>query len=193
MSEPLKIGDITITVADDEFANAFQTGYLRYKVDDQNKLLTDMDLYAFYVGTMIGVQHAGRYNAGYLTGWVAALLERKQPTVLVVSFTPSLTLRDVEVTVWVVPNNVGQPFAKSSRPPSAKPPHTNTLCSIVNRGGTTQRLRFDMGKQCIRPVVWWSTVPSVWTRITLCFLHLMLIRSLVPCIDKQKCRCHKQA
>jgi len=99
MSEPLKIGDTTITVADDEFANAFQIGYLRYKVDCFNTSLTDMDLYAFYVGTMIGVQHTGRYNAGYLTGWVAALLERKQPTVPVVPFALSLTLRDVEVTV----------------------------------------------------------------------------------------------
>jgi len=80
MSETLNIGDTTITVADDEFANAFQTGYLRYKVDYLNKPLTDMDLYAFYVGTMTSVQHAGRYNAGYLTGWVAALLERKHVT-----------------------------------------------------------------------------------------------------------------
>ncbi len=77
MSESLRIGDTTIIVTDDAFANAFQTGYLRYKVDYLNTPLTDMDLYAFYVGTMIDVQHAGRYDAGYLTGWVAALLERK--------------------------------------------------------------------------------------------------------------------
>ncbi len=99
MSESLKIGNTTITVTDDAFANAFQTGYLRYKVDYQNKPLTDMDLYAFYVGTMIDVQHAGRHNAGYLTGWVAALLERKHSaTVPVVPALPS-ALKDVEVIV----------------------------------------------------------------------------------------------
>lgn len=101
MSETLNIGDTTITVADDEFANAFQTGYLRYKVDYLNKPLTDMDLYAFYVGTMTSVQHAGRYNAGYLTGWVAALLERKHATATfpVLPAPSLLALNDVEVTV----------------------------------------------------------------------------------------------
>ncbi len=99
MSESLRIGDTTITVADDEFANAFQTGYLRYKVDSQNKPLTDMDLYAFYVGTMTSVQHVGRYYAGYLTGWVAALLERKQSIPVPPTPLPFDTLQDVKVTV----------------------------------------------------------------------------------------------
>ncbi len=101
MSESLTIGNTTITVTDDDFANAFQIGYLRYKADYLNMPLTDMDLYAFYVGIMIGVQHAGRYNAGYLTGWVSALLERKHPTsaVPVVPTPAPLALTDVEVTV----------------------------------------------------------------------------------------------
>lgn len=99
MSETIKIGDTTITVPDDAFANAFQTGYLRYKVDFLDKSLTDMDLYTFYVGTMFGVQHAGRYNAGYLTGWVAALLERKQIAAVPVVPAPPLVFADVEVTV----------------------------------------------------------------------------------------------
>ncbi len=104
MSESLTIGTTTITVADDTFANAFQIGYLRFKVDYHNKPLTDMDIYAFYVGTMTSVQHSGRYGAGYLTGWVAALLERPRSTsavpVVPASTTPSpLALRDVEVTV----------------------------------------------------------------------------------------------
>lgn len=102
MSESLPIGNTTITVADDAFANAFQIGYLRYKVDYQNKKpLTDMDLYAFYVGTMNSVQHVGRHSAGYLTGWVAALLERTHSTnsVPLVPVAPSpLALTNVEVT-----------------------------------------------------------------------------------------------
>ncbi len=81
MSENIKIGDTAITVTDDEFANAFQTGYLRYKVDFLNKPLTDMAIFGFYVGTMTSVRHSGRYLAGYLTGWVSALLEHKHSAV----------------------------------------------------------------------------------------------------------------
>jgi len=99
MSELLVIGGATITVTDDEFANAFQTGYLRYKVDYQNKSLIDMDIYGFYVGTITSVRHPEHHNAGYLTGWVAALLERQQPTPIPVVPAPSLALTDVEVRV----------------------------------------------------------------------------------------------
>jgi len=95
MSETIKIGDTTVIVTDDEFANAFQTGYLRYKVDYLNKSLTDMDIYAFYVETMIDVQHSGHYYAGYLTGWVAALLERKQSAAVPVVYAPPLALTNV--------------------------------------------------------------------------------------------------
>ena len=102
MSESLTIGTTRIIVADETFANAFQIGYLRFKADYLNKPLTDMDIYALYVGTMTSVQHAGRYHAGYLTGWVSALLERPHSTnatPVVPAPTPlQLVLRDVEVT-----------------------------------------------------------------------------------------------
>ncbi len=101
MSELLTIGNTTITVADETFANAFQIGYLRFKVDYLNKPLTDMDIYALYVGTMTSVQHSGRYFAGYLTGWVAALLERAHstPTNPVIPAPSPFPLEDVGVTV----------------------------------------------------------------------------------------------
>ena len=75
MSEFKPIGNSVVLVADDEFANAYQVGYLTYKLDDSKKTLSDMELYALFFGVMTGVQHSGRYNAGYLTGWVAGLLE----------------------------------------------------------------------------------------------------------------------
>jgi len=75
MSEFQPIGNSGILVADDEFANAYQVGYLTYKLDDSTKTLTDMELYALFFGVMTGVGHSGRYSAGYLTGWVAGLLE----------------------------------------------------------------------------------------------------------------------
>jgi hypothetical protein len=105
MSEMLTLGNTTITVADETFAEAFQIGYLRFKADYRNKPLSDMDIYALYVGTITSVQHSGRYGAGWLTGWTAALLERSpQRTTPSVPVVPALassprSLADVEVTV----------------------------------------------------------------------------------------------
>jgi len=70
-----QIGNTTIVVRDDEFAHAYQVGYLKYKLDYRTKTLSDMDIYALYVGVITSVRHSGRYNAGYLAGWTAALLE----------------------------------------------------------------------------------------------------------------------
>ncbi len=78
------IGNTTIIVQDDEFAHAYQVGYLKYKADYRSKTLSDMGIYAFYVGVITSVRHSGRYNAGYLAGWTAALLEGgKKSSVLV--------------------------------------------------------------------------------------------------------------
>ncbi len=79
-----KIGNTTIIVSDEEFAHAYQVGYLQYKLDYSTKTLSDMDIYAFYVGIMTNVRHSGRYNAGYLAEWTAALLEgeRKASVIL---------------------------------------------------------------------------------------------------------------
>jgi len=79
-----QIGNTTIVVKDEEFAHAYQVGYLQYKLDYRSKTLSDMDIYAFYVGVMTSIRHSGRYNAGYLAGWTAALLEDgKKASVLV--------------------------------------------------------------------------------------------------------------
>jgi len=86
-----QIGNTTIVVSDDEFAHAYQVGYLKHKLDYSTKTLSEMDIYAFYVGVMTSVRHSGRYNAGYLAGWTAALLEGEKkasvilPTLVVAS------------------------------------------------------------------------------------------------------------
>ena len=78
-----QIGNTTIVVNDDEFAHAYQVGYLKYKLDYSTKTLSDMDIYALIVGVITSVHHSGRYHAGYVTGWIAAILEGKKPSVLV--------------------------------------------------------------------------------------------------------------
>lgn len=91
MSELKKIGDTTICVTDDEFAHAYQVGYLRYKTEYLHKTLSDMDIYAFYVGVMTSVRHSGRYNAGYVTGWIAALVEQKKPVPIIPTLAETYT------------------------------------------------------------------------------------------------------
>ncbi len=79
-----QIGNTTLVVADEEFAHAYQVGYLEYKLDYRPKPLSDMDIYALIVGVITSVRHPGRYHAGYVTGWIAALLEgEKKHAVLV--------------------------------------------------------------------------------------------------------------
>jgi len=75
MSEFKQIGNSVVLVADDEFAHAYQIGYLTYKLDASTKILSDMDIYNLFFGIMTSVQHPGRYSAGYVAGWVAGLLE----------------------------------------------------------------------------------------------------------------------
>ncbi len=105
MSETLTLGNTTITVTDETFADALQIGYLRFKLDYRNKPLSDMDIYAHYVGTITSVQHSGRYGAGLLTGWIAALLEPTNPRatssvpVVPVLASSPLPFDDVEVKV----------------------------------------------------------------------------------------------
>ncbi len=92
----MKIGNATLTITDDEFPTAYQAGYVRYKTDFLNKPLTDMEIYAFSVGVMTSVLHSGRYSAGYLTGWVTALLEVTKPSTSDALFLDAL-VKEVEL------------------------------------------------------------------------------------------------
>ena len=67
---------------DDAFTHAYQVGYLQFKVDYATTTPSVMDIYAFIVGTITSVHHSGRYLAGYVTGWIAALVETYKPSVL---------------------------------------------------------------------------------------------------------------
>jgi len=82
MREWIQIGNSVVLVANDEFAHAYQIGYLTYKLDDSTRIFSDTDIYTLFFRVMTGVQHPGRYNVGYLAGWVAGLLEGgKKPVI----------------------------------------------------------------------------------------------------------------
>lgn len=67
-----------IQVQDDEFVHGFQIGYLHFKTDFANLIITDDLVYTVITQNIIDVRRFDRHNAGYITGWIAALLE-KQP------------------------------------------------------------------------------------------------------------------
>ncbi len=77
MSTVLQLGDTPITLKDDEFGNGFQVGYLHFKKDFQDKLITDELIYTIIAQTFIDVFHTHRCNAGYLVGFISALLEKR--------------------------------------------------------------------------------------------------------------------
>lgn len=100
MSQFQYIGNTRVLVSNDEFANGYQVGYLQHKLDycstslkydHTTKTLSEMDIYALIVGVITNIHHAGRYHAGYVTGWIAALLEGRKPTVTVPAFGETAT------------------------------------------------------------------------------------------------------
>ena len=71
-----------LAFTDDAFAHAYQVGYLQFKVDYETKTPSVLDIYTLVVGVITNVQHSGRYLVGYVTGWIAALVETYKPSVL---------------------------------------------------------------------------------------------------------------
>ncbi len=74
MSECIQIGT-PVTVSNDEFANGFQVGYLHFKTDFQHRPITDKLIYTVIMQNIIDVHRHDANNAGYIVGWVVALLE----------------------------------------------------------------------------------------------------------------------
>ncbi len=74
MNNSIVVGRNLVLVRDDEFGNGFQTGYLRFKMDFEGVLLTDNGLYEMLCQSTQDVQNFSRYNAGYVTGWMADCL-----------------------------------------------------------------------------------------------------------------------
>ncbi len=75
----LQIGGSSISLKDDEFGNGFQVGYLHFKTDFQRKPITDELLYTVMAQNIYNVTHTDRCNAGYLVGFITALLEPQPP------------------------------------------------------------------------------------------------------------------
>ena len=53
-------------------------GYLTYFHEYQGMPLSDRNVYTLLVNSILDVQRSDRFNAGYYTGWIEALLEVRQ-------------------------------------------------------------------------------------------------------------------
>jgi hypothetical protein len=79
MLEQLQIRSTTIQVSDDNFANGYQAGYLRFTLDFRGKPLTDAEVYSFLAKQILDIYNPSLANAGYIAGFFAAMYECRPP------------------------------------------------------------------------------------------------------------------
>ena len=79
----LHIGTLRILLTDERFLEGYHTGYRRYQVVSQGYLTGDEQVGAFLLESLVKSLLPDRYNAGFVTGWYAALFgETEQPVVI---------------------------------------------------------------------------------------------------------------
>ena len=67
-----------ILTHDEDFMRGYQLGYQYYVTTCSHLPLLDTGIYEFIVGTIIGVRHTGRWNAGVIVGWISAMLDHEE-------------------------------------------------------------------------------------------------------------------
>lgn len=98
MREHIILGNTPLAVTDQDFSAGYQEGYQRYITHYQNKPLTDEDVYGFLARNIYDTMKTGRYRAGYIVGWCAALHGQCQSRATVV-YPIATTQQQVQVTV----------------------------------------------------------------------------------------------
>jgi hypothetical protein len=105
MSEHLLLGNTLVRVHDDRFARSYQEGYLSFKVDGATTALNEGHIYTVLSAALLNTSHLPREQAGFVVGWVAALLE-----------TPSTRHKELVALVGTIPK---LPEQRASVPLSA--------------------------------------------------------------------------
>jgi hypothetical protein len=67
-----------ILTHDTDFLQGYELGYKYYVTTCSHLLLLDTGIYAFIIGTIIGVKHSGCWNSGVIVGWIAAMLDHQE-------------------------------------------------------------------------------------------------------------------
>ena len=63
-----------ITLQDRRFPHGYEDGYQQFQLIDRYSTLSDWSIYERLM-EIVKVQQSGRWTAGYLTGWFAALFD----------------------------------------------------------------------------------------------------------------------
>jgi hypothetical protein len=78
-TQTFQVGNTAINVQDSDFQYGYQRGYARFHERYAYTKLTDWDVSKFIILNIVdGFVSSERANAGYVTGWIAALLEHRQ-------------------------------------------------------------------------------------------------------------------
>ena len=73
-----QVGHTAICVTDRQFQQGYQHGYAHFRRWWAKRTFTDYTLYTFLITNLMNAHAPNRENAGYVVGWMAALLEHQQ-------------------------------------------------------------------------------------------------------------------
>lgn len=76
--QSIVLGATQVVVQDDQFINAYQEGYLRFKTQFAGQVLSDMGIYHFIAQNIYHIENHSVENARYITGWMAELFENSR-------------------------------------------------------------------------------------------------------------------
>lgn len=72
-----QVGNTAICVADRHFQQGYKQGYEYFTRWWTKRSFTERTLYTFLISNLLNAHASHRENAGYVTGWMAALLENR--------------------------------------------------------------------------------------------------------------------
>ena|SRR5437660_6698750 len=72
-----QVGNTAIQVADRQFQQGYRQGYEHFRRWWTKRTFTDRTLYTFLISNLMNAHASYCENAGYVTGWLAALLENR--------------------------------------------------------------------------------------------------------------------
>jgi hypothetical protein len=73
-----QMGSTAIQVQNEQFQDGYQQGYTRFSQRYARLPLTDLDVYRFVLRNILDGFTSEVERAGYVTGWMAALVEHQQ-------------------------------------------------------------------------------------------------------------------
>ena len=78
ITQVFQVGNTAIAVQDEQFQEGYQQGYERFYQRYAHVPLTDLEVYRFVLRNVLDTFTSERERAGYIIGWMAALIEHWQ-------------------------------------------------------------------------------------------------------------------